>query len=140
MTQRAMKTAEVRALRDTQWNMGSSLMKDEENAKIVSSIVAQLAVHPKVAEVAAQLKWGPVQKRKYLMEVVRSRFNNLKRKNEDEKKPEVEQAQKRMRNNASSRKSYVSKLTQTENVSLTGTNLNAKGSSQKKNGLLYEHR
>ena len=138
MTQRAMKTAEVRTLRDTQWNMGSSLMKDEENAKIVSSIVAQLAVHPKVAEVAAQLKWGPVQKRKYLLEVVRSRFNNLKRKAEDEIKPVAVQALIRLRNNASSRKSYVSKLIQIENVSSIDTNFDVKGSSQEKSGLLKE--
>ena len=113
MTQRAMKTAEARALRDGRWNMDSSLMKNEDNMKIATSIVAQLAVHPKVAEVAANLKWGPVQKRKYLVEVVRSRFNNLKRKTEDENKPEVVQAHKRLRNNASSRKSYVSELIQT---------------------------
>ncbi|KAI8327186.1 hypothetical protein EDC96DRAFT_549812 [Choanephora cucurbitarum] len=80
---RAMKTAEVRALRDIQWDIDSSLMKNEENMKIASSIVAQLAVHPKVSEVAASLKWGPAQKRKYLVEVVRSRFNNLERKAED---------------------------------------------------------
>ncbi|KAI8321407.1 hypothetical protein EDC96DRAFT_582205 [Choanephora cucurbitarum] len=93
---RAMKTAEVRALRDTQWDIDSSLMKNEENMKIASSIVAQLAVHPKVSEVAASLKWGPAQKRKYLVEVVRSRFNNLKRKAEDEIKPVAVQALKKI--------------------------------------------
>ena len=113
MTQRAMKTAEARALRDGRWNINSSLMKNEDNMKIATSIVAQLAVHPKVAEVAANLKWGPVQKRKYLVEVVRSRFNNLKRKTEDENKPKVVQAHKRLRNNTSSCKSYVSELIQT---------------------------
>ena len=138
MTQRAMKTAEARALKDGRWNMDSSLMKNEDNMKIATSIVAQLAVHPKVAEVAANLKWGPVQKRKYLVEVVRSRFNNLKRKAEDEIKPVAVQALKRLRNNASSRKSYVSKLIQIENVSSIDTNFDVKGSSQEKSGLLKE--
>ena len=138
MTQRAMKTAEARALRDGRWNIDSSLMKNEDNMKIATSIVAQLAVHPKVAEVAANLKWGPVQKRKYLVEVVRSRFNNLKRKAEDEIKPVAVQALKRLRNNASSRKSYVSKLIQIENVSSIDTNFDVKGSSQEKSGLLKE--
>ena len=97
-------------MRDTQWDTGVSLMKNKENMKIASSIIAQLSVHLKVAEIAASLMWGPVQKRQYLAEVVRSRFNNLKRKTEDEDKPDVEQANKRRKNNASSRKSYVSTL------------------------------
>ena len=72
------------------------------------------------------------------MEIVRSRFNNLKRKAEDEIKPVAVQALIRLRNNASSRKSYVSKLIQIENVSSIDTNFDVKGSSQEKSGLLKE--
>ncbi|KAI8327383.1 hypothetical protein EDC96DRAFT_587866 [Choanephora cucurbitarum] len=103
----AMKTAEVRALRDIQRKIDSSLMNNEENMKIASSIVAQLAVRPKVSEVDASLKCGPTQKRKYFVEIFRSGINSLKREAEDEIKPVAVQALKRLRNNASSCKTYV---------------------------------
>ena len=94
------------------WNLETSLLSDNRDVCFSSSILARLYAHPKVTEVAFNLKWGPVQKRQYLSKMLRTRFNNLKRKAEDDKKPMDEKKRKLVDNASRSRKTYVSLIMQ----------------------------